>query len=107
MAYTVAENALEAIIAGLTDDLTPFEVCAVSVDSIRSAKVSAGGKSAEIGREVKEVSTVNTATGETVTELTEIHTGEYSFENNDFAVEHPAEPIVHGHSVLFMTLKEN
>jgi alpha-N-arabinofuranosidase len=45
--------------------------------------------------------------GYTVTGLTEIHTGEYSFENNDFAVEHPAEPIVHGHSVLFMTLKEN
>jgi hypothetical protein len=45
--------------------------------------------------------------GYTVTGLTEIHTGEYSFENNDFAVEHPAEPVVHGHSVLFMTLKEN
>lgn len=45
--------------------------------------------------------------GYTVTELTEIHTGEYSFENNDFSVEHPAEPVVHGHSVLFMTLKEN
>ena len=74
MAYTVAENALEAIIAGLTDTLTPVEVCAVSVDSIRSAKVSADGKSAEIGREVKEVSTVNTATGETVTELTEVYT---------------------------------
>lgn len=74
MAYTVAESALEAIIAGLTDDLTPFEVCAVSVDSIRSAKVSVGDKSTEIGREVKEVSTIDAVTGETVTELTEVYT---------------------------------
>ena len=43
--------------------------------------------------------------GYPVQALTEIRTGEYSFESNDFTVEHPSEAVVFGHSVLFMTLK--
>ena len=35
----------------------------------------------------------------------EIRTGPYSFENNEFSVIADAEPVVHGHSVLFMTLR--
>lgn len=42
--------------------------------------------------------------GYDVTDLTEIRTGEYSFESNDYAVEHPTEAVVHGHSVLFFRL---
>ena len=43
--------------------------------------------------------------GYDASEMTEIHTGEYSFENNDFVLEYPDEPTVHGHSVLFLTLR--
>ena len=43
--------------------------------------------------------------GYTASNMTEIHTGEYSFESNDFTLETPDEPVVHGHSVLFLTLK--
>ncbi len=42
--------------------------------------------------------------GYTVRDMTEIHTGEYSFEHNDFTVEKPETPVVHGHSVLFCSL---
>ena len=42
--------------------------------------------------------------GYTATDCTEIHTGAYSFASNEYRVEHPAEPVVHGHSVLFCSL---
>ena len=44
--------------------------------------------------------------GYSIRDMTEIHTGEYSFESNDFTVEHPEIAAVHGHSVLFFTLKK-
>ena len=40
--------------------------------------------------------------GYTVSACTEIRTGEYSFESNEFTVEHDAEPVVHGHSVVLL-----
>ena len=57
-----------------------------------------------INRKVEKVSL--SIDGYTALELCEIHTGEYSFENNDFAIEHPRKAAVHGHSVLFCTLKK-
>ncbi len=45
-----------------------------------------------------------TTEGYEITDCTEIRTGTYSFESNDFEVVENAAPTVHGHSVLFMKL---
>jgi hypothetical protein len=37
-------------------------------------------------------------------DLIEIKTGEYSFDCNDYEIISPEEPIVYGHSVLFITM---
>ncbi len=42
--------------------------------------------------------------GYAISACTEIRTGEYSFECNDFTVEKPEDAVVSGHSVLFVTL---
>ena len=42
--------------------------------------------------------------GYKILSCTEIRTGAYSFESNDFEVVENAAPTVHGHSVLFMKL---
>ena len=44
------------------------------------------------------------AEGYAITDCTEIHTGAYSFDCNDYTVDTACEPIVHGHSVLFAKL---
>ena len=45
-----------------------------------------------------------TAEGCEIASCTELRTGEYSFDSNDFTVERNTAPSVHGHSVLFMKL---
>ena len=45
-----------------------------------------------------------TAEGCEIAGCTELRTGEYSFDSNDFTVERNTAPTVHGHSVLFMKL---
>jgi hypothetical protein len=42
--------------------------------------------------------------GYTISDCTEIKTGEYSFTCNEYRVDRDCEPVVHGHSVLFCKL---
>ena len=46
------------------------------------------------------------AEGYAITDCTEIHTGAYRFDCNDYTVDTACEPIVHGHSVLFARLTQ-
>ena len=43
--------------------------------------------------------------GYNITDCVEIKTGEYSFDNNDYEILKANEPVVHGHSVLFVTCR--
>ena len=45
-----------------------------------------------------------TAEGYGIAACTELRTGKYSFDSNDFTVGRNTAPTVHGHSVLFMKL---
>lgn len=45
--------------------------------------------------------------GYTVTACTEIETKEYSFESNDYEICEREDAVVHGHSMLFLTLVKN
>ena len=54
----------------------------------------------------KEVPAELVLDGYTVASCTEIETKEYSFESNDYEVRETADTTVHGHSVLFVTLRK-
>ncbi|MBR5520029.1 MAG: DUF4340 domain-containing protein, partial [Clostridia bacterium] len=70
MVYTVTEDAVAEIVAGLTDDLGLREVCAVSANSIATAIVSLDGVTTVIEREEREI----VVEGADVVETTVVYT---------------------------------
>ena len=74
MVYRADAAAADELRAHLTEDMTPKEICAVTLDSIEAVEVTTGGRTIRVERTIREVTTTDEETGESTTTETAVYT---------------------------------